>query len=168
MSKNTLPGSTNSIAPTAKDLPVSSTPCCTNELQQRGQQLAEQVMATWLFPRHAQVRVTVHCIHADGDTDYWGKVTWGCLANQQYQIVICCDAGDQLEWLIRHELMEAALSEYADYTTDLIYQLADQEACHSEREQDRHQELRDRFIERFLCVLVPQHRPAPPKRQLVE
>jgi hypothetical protein len=132
--------------------------CDHTQIQIDAESIVTNVLREWLFPPRTRVTVEVLCKHDTRARDFYGAIAWSYLPYQDFVLRLRCDFGDRLEWLIRHELAEAMLAEYAD--------LFDQALDHKRNAiiVEQHQRVRDAFIEWFLAVVAPQH--MPPSRVL--
>lgn len=128
-----------------------------DQLQARAEAEVHKVLKEWFFPDYASVVVKVLCADDTEAEEFYGAIQWGYLPNQVYIIKIRCDTEDQLPWLVRHELLEAMLAEYAEFVDTLDD--GKQPIIH-----EWHQLIRDRFIERMLHILNPQFAPPIPAR----
>ncbi len=71
---------------------------------------------------------------------------------------ICCTGYEEkLEWTIAHELLEAILAPYAEFTEGLLVE--QRRKSQIQLLNERHQEIRDEVIEWMLAIMLPEKRP---------
>jgi hypothetical protein len=134
---------------------------CRNDheaLKQRADALVTQLLHAWQFSPMTQVAVQVLCCEDTEAANFYGAIRWGYLPYEQFVLRVRCDTAKQIEHLVRHELLEAVLAEYAEFTEEVMGKktspLADWQ----------HRTIRDRVIERLLAIIAPEFRPPPEVR----
>lgn len=132
--------------------------CDHTNIQANAETIVAQVLHDWLFPPRTRIVVEIICCHDTRGNDFYGAIAWSYLPYMDFVLRLRCDFGDRLEWLIRHELAEAMLAEYADLFDVAMGNKKNPLLT------EQHQRVRDSFIEWFLAIIAPQH--MPPSRVL--
>jgi hypothetical protein len=83
---------------------------------------------------------------------------WEYIPNARYRLRIRCDLHSKsLRWIVAHEMLEAILSRYGNFTQGLV------NAQHGKGKksalEENHREIRDEIIEWWLAILIPDERP---------
>lgn len=116
----------------------------------------DDLVLHWGFPPGTHIYLEV--VTPDELPDAYAAVRWTNQATHQYHLLLRCDALPYAAWLLRHELLEILLGDYATLleTTLTADQLADPVF------DTWHRLIRDRCINHLLAVFAPTLRPPPP------
>lgn len=120
---------------------------------------AEALLTEWrqtlMIPPRWTFRLRICCPeelpHAQG------SCSWGYLPNRCFTIKLRCDLTDEeLRWVVAHELLEAVLAGYGDFTHELV----DEKPITARRILHRnHADIRNELVEWLLRIISGSERP---------